>query len=699
MSRFFLFFLFLPAVVQGQAPAGGVPLTANDILRQQIPASSSARSRIVEVEHERFERALRVEVLHEAGDPWSVEVRNPTTRPVERGDVALIHFWARGAESDDETGAVFATIYAQKGAPDWDKSISSAISVGKEWQEFYFPFVFIADYAAGDATVNFGVGSRRQTLEIAAFEVLHYGDALTLEDLPRTRLSYAGRASDAGWRTAAAERIRQHRQDDFVLEVLDEEGALVADAEVEVEMLRHSFLFGSALQMWRLSSDAEEDRIYREKVLELFNAASNENALKWPPWDGDWEDRRFDRERTLAGFEWLRDNGLHRRGHVLVWPGWNNLPQSIRRFEGRADAASAIPPLVIEHIDEITQTTKDLVQEWDVLNEPYTNHDLMDLAGDGLMVDWFAAARRNLPETPLFINDYSILSGGGQDVAHQKDYEETIAYLLDQGAPLNGIGMQGHFGELVTPPEKVLELLDRFGRFGLGIKITEFDVTTTDQALLNDYTRDFMTAVFSHPAVEGLQFWGFWEKAHWRPAAALYDADWNPRPHAQVYKDLVFEEWWTRLAGRSDADGRFAGRGFFGEYRVTVRHAGQTFSRAFRLEPGMGPLQVRLGASTHINEGGAQPQGYRLEPNYPNPFNPTTTIRYAIGAPARVRLKVYNSLGQHVRTLLDGHQDAGAGAVTWDGRDRSNRPMGSGAYIYELVAGDFAQQRPMLLLY
>ena len=63
------------------------------------------------------------------------------------------------------------------------------------------------------------------------------------------------------------------------------------------------------------------------------------------------------------------------------------------------------------------------------------------------MVDWFAAARRNLPGTPLFINDYSILSGGGQDVAHQDHYEATIAYLLEAGAPLDGIGMQGHFGD------------------------------------------------------------------------------------------------------------------------------------------------------------------------------------------------------------------------------------------------------------
>ena len=53
----------------------------------------------------------------------------------------------------------------------------------------------------------------------------------------------------------------------------------------------------------------------------------------------------------------------------------------------QADAATAIPPLVIDHIDEIIQATEGLVEEWDVINEPYTNHDLMDLSGDHVMVE------------------------------------------------------------------------------------------------------------------------------------------------------------------------------------------------------------------------------------------------------------------------------------------------------------------------
>ena len=173
--------------------------------------------------------------------------------------------------------------------------------------------------------------------------------------------------------------------------------------------------------------------------------------------------------------------------------------------------------------------------------------------------------------------------------------------------------MQGHFGDQVTAPAKLLALLDRFGRFGLDIKITEFDINTTDQALLNDYTRDFMTVVFSHPAVAGLQWWGFWEKAHWRPNAALYNADWSPRPHAQIYKNLVFDHWWTRQQGKTSADGQFSGRGFYGSYQVEVRLGDEVFTTPFTLEADMETVTIHLDVATTIRDTEAQPTRFNLE--------------------------------------------------------------------------------------
>ena len=87
-----------------------------------------------------------------------------------------------------------------------------------------------------------------------------------------------------------------------------------------------------------------------------------------------------------------------------------------------------------------------------------------------------------------------------------------------------------------------------------------------------------------------------------------------------------------------------------------------------------------------------------LYANYPNPFNPATQIAYELPEAGEVRLAIYNALGQQVRTLVQGRQEAGYYRVTWDGKDAHGRPAASGIYLYRLEVGRFAETRQMLLL-
>jgi hypothetical protein len=92
------------------------------------------------------------------------------------------------------------------------------------------------------------------------------------------------------------------------------------------------------------------------------------------------------------------------------------------------------------------------------------------------------------------------------------------------------------------------------------------------------------------------------------------------------------------------------------------------------------------------------PQTFALQPNYPNPFNPNTVIRYQLPAAAAVRLEVYDVLGQKVRTLAQGDTEPGFHRVMWDGRDEGGRAVAGGVYFYRLQAGEFTQVRKLLLL-
>jgi flagellar hook assembly protein FlgD len=87
------------------------------------------------------------------------------------------------------------------------------------------------------------------------------------------------------------------------------------------------------------------------------------------------------------------------------------------------------------------------------------------------------------------------------------------------------------------------------------------------------------------------------------------------------------------------------------------------------------------------------PTCVQLYENYPNPFNPLTTIRYGLPNRSHVALTVYNTLGQRVALLQNGEQEAGYHEVMFDGRGLS-----SGVYYYRIQAGDFVQTRNLLLL-
>jgi hypothetical protein len=95
---------------------------------------------------------------------------------------------------------------------------------------------------------------------------------------------------------------------------------------------------------------------------------------------------------------------------------------------------------------------------------------------------------------------------------------------------------------------------------------------------------------------------------------------------------------------------------------------------------------------------GDLPKQFALLPNYPNPFNPSTTIRFQVPSHTHVALRVYDVSGALVRTLVNESKAPGAYALEWDGRDDRGTTVSSGVYFYRLVAGEFSDVRKMTLV-
>ena len=89
---------------------------------------------------------------------------------------------------------------------------------------------------------------------------------------------------------------------------------------------------------------------------------------------------------------------------------------------------------------------------------------------------------------------------------------------------------------------------------------------------------------------------------------------------------------------------------------------------------------------------------FALNQNYPNPFNLSTEITFQLPVKSQVDLRIYNTKGQLVRSLIDDERDAGSYSITWDGKDGSGKVVASGIYFYKLTTSDFSSMKKMVLV-
>jgi endo-1,4-beta-xylanase len=379
--------------------------------------------------------------------------------------------------------------------------------------------------------------------------------------------AFGAGASDELEAKAIEARIREHRMGDLIIKA--EPGA-----EVHVEQLRHEFWFGAALSSGAFSGrmNDEDQRKYEETFLANFNAAVTENALKWH----DMERRQGEVNYRVvdAILAWTDKHQIPLRGHNIFW----GIPNRVQTWLKAMDDATLRETLKARALD-IGRRYRGRFAEYDLNNEMIHANYYADRLGPDItkqMADWIKQAD---PDAKLYFNDYDILTGKRLD-----DYIEHIRGLLEQGAPMAGIGVQGHLHGENFDPKALQHALNELAKIGLPIRITEFNMPGQRSVFMQQQNlkltpeqeqtkakaiTEYYRICFAHPAVEGILMWGFWEGANWIRQSSLYRRDWTPTPAAEAYRDLVFKEWWTDSKVKADANGQCRVRSFYGKYAVT----------------------------------------------------------------------------------------------------------------------------------
>ena len=379
-----------------------------------------------------------------------------------------------------------------------------------------------------------------------------------------------------------------HRRAACRIRVLHPDGSPAAHARIRFDQLSHDFLFGcggfEAVELAEDTDDARkaflEDRM--EKWLGLFNYATL--PFYWGTFEPEEGHPRTD--AVMAGAKWLRARGVTLKGHPLCWhtvcADW------LLKYDD-----AQIMQRQLARIRREVGDFKGVIDMWDAINEVvimpvFDKYDnavtrLCKAHGQvGLTKAVFEAAKADNPGGTFLINDFNV----------SPDYEHLLEALLEAGVPIDAIGIQSHQHQGYWGLEKLRDVLERFGRFGLPLHFTENTIlsgalTPPEYDDLNDFAPDpwestpegearqaaqiaeMYSELFACPRVAAVTYWGIGDDGWLNAPGGLLGKDNHIKPAYEALNRLIHGAWETHADGVTDADGWVALEGFRGEYAAT----------------------------------------------------------------------------------------------------------------------------------
>ncbi|WP_243744729.1 endo-1,4-beta-xylanase [Streptomyces hainanensis] len=268
-----------------------------------------------------------------------------------------------------------------------------------------------------------------------------------------------------------------------------------------------------------------------------FDSVTAENVMKWDTLEPSRNSFNYAPGDRLVNFAQANDQQIY--GHTLVWH--SQLPSWVTNGGFNATELNSV---MTNHITNVVTHYRDSIEYWDVVNEVFNEDGTLrgsvfqNTIGQGYIANAFRAARAADPDAKLCINDYNVEGTN----AKSNGLYNLVSSLLNQGVPIDCVGLQSHF-ILDQIPSTLQANMQRFANLGLEVNITELDIRMTlpaDSAKLSRQATQYASVVGTCLAVAncgGITVWGFGDVDSWIPgvfdgqgAACLYDNNYAPKP-------------------------------------------------------------------------------------------------------------------------------------------------------------------------
>lgn len=417
----------------------------------------------------------------------------------------------------------------------------------------------------------------------------------------------------------ARRNIADMRMRVIAVRFVDHTGAPVPHLKVEAVQTGHAFPFGDQLATLHNMHEAgqwdtERARQWRWRFAELFNASNSlcywterpENSItRVEPHQGNARLDGFD-----ATVDWALSQGLQTKGHPLFWCIPKCIPDWAQRYDTRT-----LMKFVEVRVRNLVARYRGRVSLWDAVNEPMwetspaTLHTrrwphIEDIdAIVGYIAPVLRWCREEDPCARFVVNDYGMQVDRPEGALKGSDdsrvtagsqrarYIDMLRRLCDAGSPPDAVGLQSHIGWMEHDTQWAM--YDEFsGKTGLPVHITEFwanmhDMPGAERCSEDDlahikaeYIANFLTCAFGHPAIDAFFFWGLMDQA------VTWDNHYAGNRTTPVYdrvKELLREEWYTRIESTTDADGVMRFRGFHGSYDLRPRASRKRAVSGYRI--------------------------------------------------------------------------------------------------------------------
>jgi GH35 family endo-1,4-beta-xylanase len=409
-----------------------------------------------------------------------------------------------------------------------------------------------------------------------------------------------GSGAPGDWKDEANTRIASYRQREVRVRVADEQGNPAAGVQVDIRQTRQAFPFGAAMSWVLLRNER-----YAEFFKDHFNWAVFENESKW--YSNERVQGRENYRAADALLAWCKTNDIPVRGHCIFWEPEKWQPRWVRNLSG-----DQLRQAVEKRLESAVKHFHGRFLHWDVNNEMLHGKFFKDGLGESIWPWMIKRAHELDPDAKLFVNEFNILSVDQNFKQVQTDeYVAAVRGLIAQGAPIHGVGIQGHIWheDILANPGVLKERLDKVATLKLPIWISEFDVADNDETKCADNLELVYRTAYSHPAVEGIIMWVFWAGASWRgPNAGLAHRDWTLNEAGKRYEALM-DEWSTEISDRTGTDGVLSFKGFHGDYEAKVLGAdGNKTDATFSVEKGKEPQEVKIQLQSKSAESATDPE-------------------------------------------------------------------------------------------